>query len=455
MRTSHVDRWFILLAVGLLPWGGCDCNDVVDSTDPWVFEEPDDVGPTDLDDTRPEDVADVVDVADVADTPPDLSDTPGPLDIDGWDPENVIDEIECDEALNDRTSMAIDSEGTVWFGYHRFEGPDDDPCQRSILVLAHRRVGEEWKFRELERHRGLFAIEVIEPGRPVVVYPDLEDRQNDQFEAWMRRRDGTFDRHVFDISPGRIDQYSGFDLTQDGRRFFVTFAPYLGSEVLLFSYDTAADNPTWTSRRNLQAENPSAAYERGLRAHPDDGVYLVHENTSIEAGDRFGIARYDKALNRWTETSYFNWENRDARPHSFAVMDDGDLCMASQWSNSLMVTCGDMQNLQREQRRFPQEALPGADSPVSLVVGDDSTLYAAYNPRDHSMVKVAKRVAEDSWEILEVYKGESHAVSTSIDQTGDLVMGFYTCSGPSEECTCEGPGGSCSLKVIRESPDSL
>jgi hypothetical protein len=440
MKQLQLSRWFVLIAVGLLPWTGCDCTDSVETTEPWVFEESEDLGPTDLGDLDAEDTRDIIDVADA---PPNISDTPEPLDLDGWEPENVIDEVECSDARNDRTSMAIDSEGTVWFGYHRYEGTAEEPCSRSILVLAHRRVGGEWKFQELERHRGLFAIEVVEPGQPVVVYPDPFDRQ---FEGWMRRPNGSFDRHIFDISPYRITGSDGFDLTQDGRRFFVTFAPNRGSEVLLFSYDTASNNPSWQSRRNLQAENPSAAYERGLRAHPDDGVYLVHRNDDIEAGGRYGIARYDKAMNRWTETAYFDDGNQFAEVHSFAVMKDGDLCMASQWSGSLMVTCGDMQNLQSEQRRFPEELLPGWRYPASLVVGDDSTLYAVYNPADNAMVKVAKRVAADDWEILEVYRGSSYAVSTSIDQTGDLVIGFYTCGGRD---------GTCSLKVIRESPESL
>lgn len=428
-----------------LPLSGCRCQDTVKEYG-WVFEESEDSGglpdlpepDTGMDVGADADVvadvgvdADVADAFDAADTAPQG---------DAWEEENVL-PVVCEAAKNDRTSMIIDERGTIWLGYHRLEGRN---CNRSTLVVAHKPVGGQWEEEYIQRHEGIFAVEAMRPGRPLVVYPDA--RQG-TFEAAQRRGSGQWSTHQFNVGSHRVTRNDGFDLAHDGQTFWVTFAADDAPRVRLFSRKAGQSNRSWRAKNSLKAEDPQAALERGLRADSDDSVYLVHRNREAGSDNRgvYGIARYDKDEDGWPNRTYFGAANRLATVHSFVITDDFELCMSSDLSGRLLVTCGSMFNLQMDRRHFTGETI-STRYPSSIVEGRDGTLYVAYNPADNSKLKVAKRSPEGEWSIRTVFEGSSYGVSTAIDKTGDLVMSFYTCDDAAE---------TCSLKVVRENPDTL
>lgn len=443
-RTTPI-AWLALVV--LLPLSGCQCQDQV-SDYGWVFEEPDgsvddppdvllpetgglDIGPeTDTDTGIVRDTSDTLDVRDVEDTG----------DTEEWEQEDVL-PVVCEDARNDRTSMVIDDRGTIWLGYHRYTGQN---CQNSTLVVAHRPVGGQWSEERIQAHQGIFAVETIEPDRPIVAYPDAPQGT---FEAARRQGPGQWKTHQFNVGSHRVTNRDGFDVTHDGRRFYVTFAADNAPQVRLYEYDTQAQNAGWESLDSLEARDPQAALERGLRADSDDSVYLVHRNR--EEGDNnrgvYGVARYDKDEDDWPNRAYLGARNEDATVHSFVITDDFQLCMSSALRDRLLVTCGSMFNLQMDRKHFSGETI-STRFPSSIIEGHDGTLYVAYNPADNSKLKVAKRSPDKEWSVRTVFEGSSYGVSTAIDKTGDLVMSFYTCDEASD---------TCSLKVIRENPDEL
>ncbi|MFB6264125.1 MAG: hypothetical protein ABEL76_10950 [Bradymonadaceae bacterium] len=234
-------------------------------------------------------------------------------------------------------------------------------------------------------------------------------------------------------------------MTQDGRRFFVTFAADSSQRVRLFSHRENTPFSRWKTRRQLRADDPQAAMARGLRADSGDSVYLVHQNNDVGRDGRYGVARYDKKDDRWPNRAYFGSENDGARVHSFALTSSFELCLSSRLRGNLLVTCGTMVDLDRERKFFDNQSL-SRRYPSSIVEGADGTLYVAFSPGDNSELKVAIRSPDGSWSVERVFGGSTFGISTAIDRTGDLVLTFYTCAGA---------GDGCSLKIIRERPDQL
>jgi hypothetical protein len=430
-------RYIASMFLLVLPLSGCQCQDTMPVG--WELEEPEgdamadvvpdappmDVQPDVEPDTR--DIGpDTRDVVDIRDAEPD---------IDAWQPEELFD-VPCTESeLNDRTSLAIDDNGTLWLGHHKFQRPD---CSNPTLVVNRKRLEGRWVREDIQPHEGIFGLSIIDDNRPIAVFPD---RRDGTFEAVHRRGNRDWEFHTFDIGSHRVRRGDGFDVTNDGERFFVTFAGNNAPQVRLFSAEAGNGAPDWESRRSLFVEDPSAAMERGLRADTDDSVYLVHEN---EERNRYGLARYDKDDDLWKDRVYFNDANRRARVHSFVIREDFELCMSSRLQGQLLVTCGTMFDLQQDRTLFDQEI--SRRYPSSMIEGDDGTLYVVFHPDDNSELRVAKRPPGGEWSVQTVYDGSSFGISTAIDMTGDLVMAFYTCGERGQECT---------LKVLRERPDEL
>ncbi|MFB6351913.1 MAG: hypothetical protein ABEN55_18260 [Bradymonadaceae bacterium] len=402
--------WVLLLFVW--PLANCQCSDQIEYG--WdLGHEPDavaDIGP----DTEP--------------------------DVDVWEPENVLPEICKSDARNDRTSLVVDDNGTLWLGFHKYAGEN---CQNSTLVVYHKRLGGRWVREDIQPHEGIFGLSIIDSNRPIAVFPDPSDGT---FKAAHRRGDREWTFHEFDLGNHRVTRRDGFDVTEDGDRFFVTFAEDDGTEVRLYTSDPSTGNSRWKSRRSLEVPDPRAAMERGLRADSDDSVYLVHNNRKR---GRFGLARYDKQDNRWPERNYFSDRNSAAYVHSFVITDNFRLCLSSRYRGRLMVTCGTMFNLQMERKVFTDQRI-AERFPSSLVEAPNGQLYVAFQPADNSELRVAKRSSDGKWSVQTVFDQPAFGVSTAIDTTGDLVMGFYTC-----EKRGLNRFDNCSLKVLRENPDEL
>lgn len=422
--------WVFVALLALLSFSNCRCADQR-SYDDWEFERRDTTSDDRFDAIStfpPEDVGPVdtgsLDVAD------------GREDTNKWQPEEVLPEIECRDALNDRTSLIVDSDGTLWLGYHHFRGEN---CRNPTLVVAHKRVGGEWVEEDLQPHNDIFGLSTINPGRPIAVYPDTDAGT---FKASHRMGDQDWRTHVFDIGDREVQTGDGFDVTQDGTSFWVTFAGDGASEVNLFEYDlSSASRSRWTERAPLEVEDPRAAMARGLRAGSSDSVYLVHRSARR---DRFGLARYDKNSDMWPERGYFGDRDADARVHSFAISSEFGLCMSSRIFTRLLVTCGDLSNLERSRMMFDTQSIPQS-YPSSIIEGRNGTLYVAFHPSDNSELRVAKLPPGGNWSIRTVFDGPAYGVSTAIDTSGKLVLGFYTCDETDR----------CSLKVLREEPADL
>ncbi|MFB6264124.1 MAG: hypothetical protein ABEL76_10945 [Bradymonadaceae bacterium] len=179
----------------LIASSSCQCREL--DSDPWLLEPADsgraDAPPVDAPvDTS--DAADAVDTTDVADVP-DVADVRDAReDVDAWQRDNVVSNIQCREVLTDRTSLVIDDRGTVWLGFHQFQSPD---CERSNLVVARRPVGGRWQVEEIARHRGIFGLEIIDPGEPLLVYPHPS---RSDFRTAKRVSPGNWTFHTFDVS---------------------------------------------------------------------------------------------------------------------------------------------------------------------------------------------------------------------------------------------------------------
>lgn len=435
MRLRHLIAG-ILLAGLLSP--GCNCGDEYDAgwdlrEDYRFAEDADaslDVGPPDV---RP-DVADAADardtaVADTADATdaPDAADTRQP---DAWQPEEIEPSVPLRHARTDRTSVVVDSAGTIWVGYHAC---DDRDCDETDLVVSNRRLEADWRTERIEEHSGIFGIEVIDAGRPIAVYTDTDDGE---FRAAMRQGPDRWDIVGFPVS--HDSAADGFDVTQDGRRYFVTFAADGAPSVELFVRDTQAASPRWVRRRALEVFNPQAAMARGFRADDSGDGYLVHRNGR---SGPYGVARYDRDLDAWPQTGYFGTTFAGAFVHSFVITDDRRLCMSSDWQGRLLVTCGSIFDLSDEARHFDDQAL-ASRHPSSLALGHDGTLYAAFNPVGNDELRVARRSPAGHWTVETVFDGPSYGVSSTVDLNGDLLVSFYTCDDDD----------LCSLKLLRESP---
>ncbi len=425
-------RRLIFLAIAaVLPFSGCTCHDEFESG--WELRDdlefpPDDaavdVAP-DVEDVwdAPPDVVDAVDTVDVEDEP----DAPP---VEPWQPEEV-ESVSRSHALTDRTSLAVDPDGTLWLGYHEC---DDLSCSRPMLKVVHKPIGGEWSGERIREHEGIFGVSVIEPGRPIVVFPDTLDFT---YKVAMRRPRGRWGLHTFPVDRGD-PRFDGFDVTNDGTSYFVSFAPEGAADLEFYSYDTSAANPTWRRQAPLSVGEPQAAMERGLRADDGDSVYLV--NRSGTSGV-YGVYRYDEELDAWPQSVELD-EYTSTFVHSLYITSDFRLCMSGDYRDSLLVTCGSMFDLSRETRLFSQQRL-AYGHPSSIIEGDDGTLYVAFNPTGNAELRVARRDPEtERWTVETVFDGPSYGVSTAIAHSGDLVISFYTCD----------EADRCSLSVLWETP---
>jgi len=431
-------RWLLPAFVVLLPVAGCQCSDEVPAG-PWNLQGSDALGadveptPEDTDVDRPEDTADIP--------------------IDTWQPEDVVSDVECENALDDRTSLIVDRAGTTWVGFHKYRSGN---CEgRPTLVVARKPVGGTWVEEDIQPHAGIFGINSLEPGEPVMVYPDARNpRRTEQtgsgtFRAAHRRGSRDWRVRELDIGDQIVEPGDGFDVTEDGESYWATFAKDNGQMVRLYQYDTTGANPEWEGRNPLGIADPRPAVARGLRAGPDEGVYLVfREDSNADPPPPFGVAKYDKSIDRWTGRALLEDVDRRTRSHSLVLKDEGrdDICLANRnlLAEYLLVTCGTMSDLDRDQQHFRTERIPEW-RPASITEGRDGTLYVAFHPPSEDELRLAKREPGESWTTQTIYERAASGVSTAIDQSGDLVLAFYTRTD----------SGRYALKVLRERPDQL
>ncbi len=423
-------RLLLLLIAAVLPFSGCNCHDSGESG--WSLEDDfefgEDAGADVSIDVRPPSFnidawgQEEPDVADVDDEP-----------VDPWQSEEVEPGVERTHALTDRTSLAVDADGTLWLGYHTCS---DIYCSESTLRVVHRPVDGDWSGEDIREHEGIFGVSVVGSQAPIVVFPDILDRT---FKAAHRQADGSWDLRTFPVSRSSGLRGDGFDVTQDGTRYFATFAPADADEVDLFSYNPSADNPLWQQRTPLSVANPQAAMERGLRADPGEGVYLVNRDGFDGA---YGVHRYDEDADAWPQSVELD-EYPDVFVHSLYITDTFELCLSSNHNQRLLVTCGSMFDLTRDVDYFSSEVL-AERHPSSVIEGDDGTLYVAYNPDRNEELRVASRDPDaGTWQVETVFDGPSYGVSTAIAHSGDLVISFYTCDDDDR----------CSLQVLWETPE--
>jgi len=422
----------------LLPFSGCQCEDEV-GPDAWEFGGPDAsppdvvVPPFDTGDVEPRDTRDARD-----------------LGFDTFVPENVVSDVECEDALNDRTSAIVDSEGTTWVAFHKYRSGECD--ESPSLVVARKPVGGEWTEETIQFHQGIFGINSVEAGRPVVVYPDprnprLSDRPGSgQFRAAHRRGPGDWEIRSLDIGDNVVEPGDGFDVTDDGESYWATFARDSGEMVRLFEFDTTDAAPEWEGRAPLPFRDPRPALARGLRANSEDSVYLVYQRDEDDPNSRFGVARYEKSTDEWPQTALLEDVDRETVVHSFSITEKFELCLANRAPAPphLLVTCGTMSDLDREQQDFEDEQIPRR-FPASITEGRDGTLYVAFHPPANNELRLAERDPDGGWSVQRIFDRPASGVSTAIDQNGFLVLAFYT----------ETENGRFALKVLRERPADL
>jgi len=413
----------------LSPLSGCSCEEAFDSE--WDLEDrwpTEDVGQRDIfdEDIFEEDISE--DDADI--------DEP----IIPWEPEEVEPDIPYGHALTDRTSLAVDPAGTLWLGYHSC---NDASCSAPMLRVMHKKVEQDWVGEDITIHEGIFGISVIHTDEPIIAYPDSFDPV---YRVSMRTGDAQWQAHDFPVPRSAQLRYDGFDITQNGESYFISFAPYDALQVSLYGLDTTAAAAQWQPLRPLEIENSRAAMERGLRADNDGSVYLV--NYSGETGI-YGVYRYDSELDRWPQSVELE-SYTDFFVHSLVITRNFGLCMSGNYQNinvpygdSLMVTCGSIYDLTTDVKIFGDEPL-SSEHPSSIIEGHDGTLYVAFNPPGNRELRVASRQPNSQeWTVETVYDGPSYGISTAIDLSGDLVISFYTCN----------EANLCSLKVLWETPD--
>lgn len=191
----------------------------------------------------------------------------------------------------------------------------------------------------------------------------------------------------------------------------------------------------WRGLENLDIGDASAAYERGLGSDDQGNMYLVHRNGPF--GSPWGLARYNLRDGEWKERTYFERTPRP-RPSSFVVKRDGKLCIAGDTNNlHLVVTCGDMTDLERDRWDLDEEVALGSGGYSSMLEGSDGSLYVAYPTDGNTELRLAKKDPSDTWSFDTVFEKNAYGVSTIIDSRDLLVISYYTCGAQ-----------NCSLEVI-------
>ncbi len=358
--------------------------------------------------------------------PPPIEDMPVSEDFtmppDMWEPIEVVTNVPLSHALNERTSLAVDSNGTLFLGYHACTSRD---CSAVDLVIARRARGQDWTFETVKRQRGTFGIEVANPEEVVAAFLDPTDNT---FK--VARRLAANDYELRTLGVRRTGVSDGLDITPDGERMFVTFANERGDPVSAF----VLAQGEWRALQNLDIGDASAAYERGLGSDGQGNLYLIHRNGTF--GAPWGLARYSLRDAEWKERTYFEQTPRP-RPSSFVVKRNGELCIAGDNNSSLVVTCGDMFDLERDRWNLAENVALGAGGYSSMLEGSDGSLYVAFPSDGNTRLRLARKSPEDDWDFQTVFDKNAYGVSTVIDSRDLLVMSYYTCDA-----------ANCSLEVI-------
>lgn len=403
MRRRSFELWGILT---LLATSSCQC---ADENPGWELYE--DIG-------LAEDLP--APVEDLPDAPPDLP----PLTDTGWQPEEIVDNIPLSHALNERTSLAVDSAGTVYLGFHRCQTRD---CDQVDLTMARRARGGQWTYETVKRQRGTFGIEVANPEQVVAAFLDHTDNT---FKVAKRSGANLWEFNALGVR--RTGPSDGLDITPDADRMFVTFANERGDPVSLFVHS----QDEWRALQTLDIGEASAAYERGLASDNQGNLYLVHRGGPEPSP--WGVARYSLRDGEWRERTYYQDMPRP-RPSSLVVTRERKLCIAGDVANLwLTVTCGDMTNLERERWQLEEEVALGAGGYSSMLEGTDGSLYVAYPSQSNTALRLArKRPDSNRWNAETVFEKNAYGVSTIIDHDDLLMISYYTCGLQ-----------NCSLEVI-------
>lgn len=411
---SHV----VLAGVCLgLPLSGCNCDDETEDT-PWELTDPfpeDDLAfdmPPDLAPDMPEDMPPEIDM--MIEIPPEIP----------WERE-VIEEVELQQALNDRTSLDVGEDGTVWLGYHSC---NDSICSDPYLSVAiEEQDSRQWRFEDVARQQGTFGL-IVYKDQPWVAYLD---EINQQFRVGYRLESGEWVKWPLPVN--FTGAYDGLDLTHDDDHLYVTFASSLQTPVELFGLDMRRSNSEFISLAKLDVKEASAALERGLAANNQGNLFLVHRDGS---SGPYGVARYKLEDNLWDRQSYYS--DPSITVSSMIARENGDICMSSTVDGGFIgdgvfeVTCGKLNNLRRQVWRYDNESL---SSYSSMIEGQDGSLIIAYNAGGNSRLRVARRYPDGQWDFRTVFNGSSYGVSIAIDTDNKLLISYYTCEG--SRCTLE------------------
>lgn len=392
----------------------CSCEDV--EPNPWDLNEEFPEEPVEPDPIEPDPIEPDPPEVELVETPPDLDpDTP-------WEPE-VIQEVTRQQALNDRTSIDVGDDGTIWLGYHSC---DDLLCNDAWLSVVHRQPNDtEWIFEKVAPQYTTFGLSVYR-NQPFVAYLDI-----DNFEFRIGERsgatnaDGDWGLQALDVDFS--GQYDGLDLTHDGSRMYVTFAGDNSRLVDLFVRDMTDPAADFTKLRSLEVrQGASAALERGLQADGKGNLFLVHRDGR---DGPYGVARFRLRDNIWDRITYLPSE--DIVVSSMVARNSGDICMSSGLYDELLFTCGRLTELERDYELLGEPK----QSYSSLIEGRDGSLIIAYNYGDNEKLKIARLYPNGEWDVRTAFDGPSYGVSTGIDLENKLLISYYTCRG--DRCTLE------------------
>ena len=161
-----------------MPFGACNCEDRL--YDAWDLEEPEDGQDVGLDigldigldvglDATPDAEPDVAPDAEL-DVPPDME--PDAPDL----PETpqVVLEVTAEQALNERSSLSVGEDGTIWLGFHRC---DDAFCSEEftyLSVASSPRGSGGWTIEDVAVQNTTFGLDVYE-NTPYLAYLDVRN----------------------------------------------------------------------------------------------------------------------------------------------------------------------------------------------------------------------------------------------------------------------------------------